>query len=233
VNAFQFPLKYQWGTVNKAKALGGSYVQEQYPGASLSFSTTSTSIGLVMWAAPDGGTASVTIKTKGSPTVFKSIDSYSAKAKDVTTRIGGLGTASHTVTITVEGASNPPSTNSFVRLDGTVLASGTNATPATTAMWPNYPGAYAYTGTKGATVSFRFRGTGVQWTALTGPNDGQAQVTIDGVRTTQDLYAPDYGDTTFTYDLSDAFHTIVVKTLHTKSAASSDTIVTLEGFQAV
>jgi hypothetical protein len=234
-NAFQFPLKYQWGTANKAKALGGSYVQENYPGATLSFTTTSTSIGLVMWAAPDGGIASVVVKTKGSPTVHHDIDTYAAKAKDVTTTIAGLNGVLHTVTITVDGAANAASTSTMVRLDGTVLDSGTDATPTTSAMWPNYPGAYAYTAAKGATISFRFRGTGVEWTVLTGPNDGQAQVTMDGVRVTEDLYAPGYADTTFTYNSAngDGFHTVVVKVLHTKNPASSDVIVTNEGFNAL
>jgi hypothetical protein len=232
-SAFQYPVKYQWGTVKKAKALGGSYVQEQFPGATLTFTTTSTSIGLVMWDGPDGGTAFVSVKTKGSPTVFQSIDTYASKANDATTTISGLNTATHTVTISVDGASNPSSTSSIVRLDGTVLDGVTDPTPATTSMWPNYPGDYAYTGTKGATVSFRFRGTGVSWTALTGPNDGQAQVTMDGNRVTEDLYAPGYGDTTFTYNTYDGFHTIVVKTLHTKNAASSDYIVTVKGFNAL
>jgi hypothetical protein len=47
------------------------------------------------------------------------------------------------------------------------------------------------------------------------------------------VYAPGYGDTTFTYNTYDGFHTITVKTLHTKSAASSDYIVTVVGFNAL
>jgi hypothetical protein len=234
VTAFQYPLKYRWGTVKKPRALGGSYVQEQYSGATLSFTTTASAISLVTRDGPDGGTASVTVKTKGSPDVFRSIDTYTPKVKDATTLINGLNNRLHTVTLVVDGASNPASTGTFVRFDGTVLDGVPDATPATTAMWPNYPGAYAFTRTKGATVSVRFRGTGVTWTAFTGPNDGQAQVTIDGVKTTEDLYAPGYGDTAFTYNgLPDTFHTIVVKTLPTKNEASSDTVVTLERFDAL
>jgi hypothetical protein len=55
------------------------------------------------------------------------------------------------------------------------------------------------------------------------------ELAIDGhVVATQDLYAPGYGDTTFTFGLSDGIHTIVVSATGMKNAASRDVIVTLE-----
>ena len=102
--------------------------------------------------------------------------------------------------MSVDGAHNPASTGTWVRVDAMVVAGVVKNTPALTAsVWPNFPGDYAYTGAKNSTVSLRFRGTGIVWTALVGPNNG----------------------------LADGFHTIVMTCLGTKQAASSDSIVTL------
>jgi hypothetical protein len=232
VNAFQYPLKYAWGKVKNAGALGGSYLQEVFPGATLTFTASGTSIGLVMWKGPDGGTASVKVTNQGGTVRHLSIDTYAAAAGDATTTVSGLTNTAHRVTITVDGTSNPPSTGSKVRLDATVSGGVTNATPKVTAFWPNYPGAYVYTNTKGASVSFMFRGTGVSWTAVTGPNDGTANVTIDGgLVATEDLYAPGFGDTVYSYGgLDDTFHRVVVTVTGKKNAASSDRVVTLKSF---
>jgi len=233
--AFQYPVKYTWAKVVNAAALGGSYVREFYPAATESFTATGASLGVVTWNGPDGGTATVTITTPGQPTITQGIDTYAAVAGDVVNTFGGLPAGKHTVKVTVDGAHNGTSTGNWVRIDATVVGGVTNNTPALTAMWPNYPAAYAYTSTKGATVSFKFRGTGVVWNAFVGPNDGKAKVTIDGVvvNAAQDLYAAGYSYQPFTFGgLVDTFHTVVITTLGTKNAASSDTIVTAKGFTA-
>jgi hypothetical protein len=235
VTAFQYPTQYTWGTVKHPFAQCDSFVAERYPGATLTLKGSGSSVALVMWAAPDGGTATVAVATKHEPTVYRTIDSYAPDTGDVTTTIDGLSAGQHTITISVDGVANPSSTGTWVRLDATIINGVFKAKPKTTAFWPNYPGEYAFSATKGATVSFRSRGTGVSWTALTGPNDGKARVTIDGVVVgTQDLYRPDYGYTTFTYDgFFDTFHTIVVTHLGTKNSHSTDTVISVQSFTAL
>ena len=232
-NAFQYPTIYKWATVKDASALGGSYVEETYPGATASFTAKGTSVGIVTWDAPDGGTATVTV-TNGTHPVTQSIDTYAASAGDQTTTISGLSvTGTHTITVSVNGAGDPESSGSWVRIDGTIVGGVTQPTPKLTFLWPNYPGDYSYTGSEGASVSLTFRGTGVVWTALTGPNDGKAKVVIDGsMVATEDLHAASYGSTTYTFaNLSqDGFHTITITALGTQYKHSSGDIVTNEGF---
>jgi hypothetical protein len=234
-NAFQYPVSYKWETVKNTSALGGSYVEERYPGATETFTATGTSVGIVTWDAPDGGIATVTVTNGKKPPVTQTIDTFAASAGDQTTTISGLTSGSHTVTIGVDGTSDASSTGQWVRVDATVVSGVTHVSPTLTALWPNYPGNYAYSGAAGATVSLRFRGTGVVWTAFTGPNDGRAKVVIDGTKVaTEDLYAAGYGSTPYTFTgLSmNGFHTITITVLGTKDQHSSDVIVTNQGFAA-
>lgn len=231
LTAFDYPVRYTWPRVANAAALGGSYVQENGGGQSESFNASGSSLGVVTWNGPDGGTATVSVSTTGQPTVTRTIDTYAPVAGGVTTTIGNLPAGSHTVTVTADGAKNPASTGTWVRIDATVVGAVVNPTPALTAStWRNYPGAYAYTFTKSATVSLRFRGTGIDWTALVGPNNGRARVVIDGVTVAaaQDLYAAGYSYQTFSYTVPDGFHTVVITCLGTKQPASSDKVITVK-----
>ena len=74
--------------------------------------------------------------------------------------------------------------------------------------------------------------TSITWIARTGPDRGRANVTIDGNnRGTVDLYASSPGSVSNVYSgLSNARHTVVIKVLGTKRAASTGTSVTLDAF---
>jgi len=189
-------------------------------------------VGIITWNAPDGGQATVTVTTPNQAPIVRSIDTYGASPGDVTTTITGLSNVTHTVTISVDGAHAPASTGNWVRVDATVVAGKTKATPVLAAsVWPNFPGDYAFTGLKNATASLTFRGSGVDWTALVGPNNGRAKVVIDGVvvNSKLDLWAPGYAYQTFAFNgLVDTVHTVVITCLGTKQTASSGTIVTLK-----
>jgi hypothetical protein len=96
-------------------------------------------------------------------------------------------------------------------------------------MWSDGGGhPYVFTGQKDASVTLVFRGTGVTWNALVGPNEGKAAVRVDGALiTTQDLYAAGSAYQDFTYaGLRDTFHTLRITVLGSKQPASSDTIIT-------
>ena len=96
---------YQWGTVKNVLALGGSYVQEQYAHASEKYSFSGTSMGLVMWGRPDGGTATVTVTSATNPkTQTTTIDTYAVLAGDQTFSWPSLPAGKHTVTITTTGS---------------------------------------------------------------------------------------------------------------------------------
>lgn len=76
--------------------------------------------------------------------------------------------------------------------------------------------------------------TSITWIARTGPDRGIASVTIDGTnKGTVDLYAPSPGSVSTVYPgLKNVRHTIVVKVLGTKRAASTGTSVTIDAFVA-
>jgi hypothetical protein len=225
----QYPVRYTWGTVANAVALGGSYVQELNPNASEKFSFSGTSLALVMWGGPDRGTATVTITSTGATKITQQINTYAASPGDVTFSWPSLVSGSHTVTVMVNGADVAPSTNTWVSIDAVTENGSTIVTPALTGMWSDgggYP--YVFTGKKGASVTLVFRGTGVTWNTLVGPNEGKVAVRVDGALiTTQDLYAAGSAYQDFTYaGLTDTFHTLRITVLGTKQPASSDTIIT-------
>ncbi len=82
------------------------------------------------------------------------------------------------------------------------------------------------------TARFTFTGTLVQWWYKTGPDEGMAEVLIDGVsQGTFDLYhSSPGGDYANFAGLADTSHAIVVKALGTKNAASTGTWVTVDAF---
>lgn len=76
--------------------------------------------------------------------------------------------------------------------------------------------------------------TSITWIARTGPDRGIAAVTIDGTnKGTVDLYAPSPGSVSTVYPgLSSRRHTVAIRALGTKRAASTGTSVTLDAFVA-
>jgi hypothetical protein len=236
VDAWGDAITYQWGIRKQTGALGGSYRQEQHPGASASFKATGTSIGIITWNGPDGGLANVKVTAANGAVVTRTIDTYAATAGDVTTTITGLPAGQHTVLITVPGAHSASSNGNWVRVDGTISNGKTARSPALTpAMWPNIAGSYAYTGSTKATLKFGFFGTSLDWTAFVGPNNGKVKVTIDGtvVAAAQDLYAPGFSYQTFHYGgLAAKAHTVVITNLGQRDASSTDTIATFRSFTA-
>ena len=76
--------------------------------------------------------------------------------------------------------------------------------------------------------------TSITWIARTGPDRGIASVTIDGTsKGAVDLYATSPGTASTVFSgLRSARHTVVIKVLGTKRAASTGTSVTLDAFVA-
>jgi hypothetical protein len=235
-DAFGDAVTYQWGMTKLKAALGGSYREERYPGATASFKATGPSVGVITRNGPDGGIANVTVTSSTGAVVHRTIDTYAATVGNVTTSIGGLPAGRHTVVISVTGTKSAASTGTWVRVDGTISNGKIAKSPALTpARWPSYPGSYAYTGSTKATVEFAFSGTALDWTALVGPNNGKVSVTIDRkvVAPALDLYAAGYADQTFHHGgLAPGAHTVVITTLGQRNPASTDTVATFRRFTA-
>jgi hypothetical protein len=94
-------------------------------------------------------------------------------------------------------------------------------------------GAYRVSGVKNDIVTWRSPvTTSIAWIAPTGPNEGRANVTIDGVnKGTVDLYSAAPSSATKVYSgLATKAHTIVIKALGTKNASSTGADVALDAF---
>lgn len=96
-------------------------------------------------------------------------------------------------------------------------------------------GAYRVNGVKNEKATWTSpSATSITWIARTGPDRGRANVTIDGTsKGTVDLYAASPGSASTVYSgLKSARHTVVIKVLGTKSAASTGTFVSLDALIA-
>ena len=95
-----------------------------------------------------------------------------------------------------------------------------------------YQGALVYSSTSGSTARFSFTGRQVALISSTGPNRGKAQILIDGTAVaTVDLYAATLRQRqlVFVRDVPQGTHTITVKVLGTKNAASTGVRVDVDG----
>jgi len=89
----------------------------------------------------------------------------------------------------------------------------------------------------GSAASFTFTGADVSWAAQKGPDRGKAEVWLDGVRVeTIDLYTASEQPRRIVYSAtldSDGPHTLEVRVLGTKRAASTDRRVDVDAFAAL
>ena len=94
-------------------------------------------------------------------------------------------------------------------------------------------GSYVMERAAGATASFTFSGSSVQWLTVVGPTMGVATVTIDGkLMGTFDQAAGSVAAKARVFKgLSGGSHTLVVKVLGKRGAGSSDTYVAVDGFK--
>jgi hypothetical protein len=92
-------------------------------------------------------------------------------------------------------------------------------------------GGYRFATNPSAEASHLFKGTEVTYVGRTGPDKGIALVSIAGVQTLVDLYAPEEGTTSFLVNgLTDAPHRIKIRPTGTKNEASTGTAVTVDEF---
>jgi hypothetical protein len=227
--------RYAWKTVTDSNADGGSYTVEHLARASASFSFTGTGVSWITLDGPAQGEANVYIDgtLKGMFNQYAATPSY-----NVTHAFTGLSAGRHTITIRALGVKGSTSgTDTQVAIDAFQVGATLYATPTVKYGWQTVaaPGAsggqFAESDLAGTSVTFTFRGTAIGWYIVLGPNQGKANVYIDGtLKGTFDDYAATtkYGTAhTFT-GLTDAVHTLAIRPLGTKQAASSGTLISID-----
>jgi GH25 family lysozyme M1 (1,4-beta-N-acetylmuramidase) len=230
-------LRYGWGTVANRVALGRSYVVEHLAGASARFAFRGTAITWYTVAGPSQGLAVVSIDGRRLGTA----NGYATTTRfRVAHTFRGLGGGPHTITITALGRKGSPrGTDRRVAIDGFGVGGEVVRTPPLAASWRTARAGGASGGTlvetdvAGASVELTFRGTAVDWITAAGPDQGRAEVSIDGtVVKVVDGYAeaPAFGVRRSFGGLPEGLHTLRIVVLGTSRRAATGSLVRVDGF---
>ncbi|HTG48515.1 MAG TPA: GH25 family lysozyme [Actinomycetota bacterium] len=229
--------RFAWARRADPRALGGSYLVERRPGASVSFGFRGGGVVVSTIAGPTMGRARISIDGTSRGT----FDGYAATFRaGVLYRFVGLGGGSHEVTITALGTARTGSHGTQVGVDAIRSSGVLHVSPApgpgtwgSVAASPATDGAYVASDIAGASVQLHFHGTGATWVTAFGPAMGRAQIWVDGrtVRTVG-LYAPHvaFGRDITVSGLADRAHTIRIVVLGTHGGASRGSAVAVDGW---
>lgn len=229
-----------WVGVKDPTANGGTFRVTSTRGAKATFKFSGTGVTWVTRKGTDQGIASVTIDGK----VRGSIDLYAGSVQSFSQSYAGLAKGRHTIVVTVTGSKSTQSSGAGVAVDAFVVGPTTIDDTSPGISYEGWRGAnstsasggtYRVTTTRNATVTLNFTGTGVDWVTATGPADGLAQVTIDGVKqATVDLFTAQVAwQVSKSYaGLAPGPHTIVITALGTKDATSTGSNVIVDALVA-
>jgi GH25 family lysozyme M1 (1,4-beta-N-acetylmuramidase) len=233
-------VRYGWATVANPNTYNGSYTVERLAWAKATYRFTGTSITWYTLTAPSQGLALVYIDNvlKGSFNQFASSVHY-----HVPRTFSGLASGPHTLQIVPRGLKGSSSgTNTLVSIDAFKVGTTLDGTPDAVYSWRRASsssasgGAYAVSDLNGATASFTFRGTGVDWYTMVGPDQGKAQIWVDGVwKATVDNYAASraFNVRRSIRYLADALHTLQIRVLGQRRTASTGRFVVVDRFVAI
>lgn len=226
-----------WRAVRTSAAYGGSYVVDDVAGATASYRFTGSSIIWYTNIGPSYGIADLYIDGVKRAVV----NSYSATTHyRAAFTVSGFSYAGHTLTVRVRGVKgNSHGTGTNVAIDAFSARGILVSTPSLSYVWGTVATSaalgslYSWANEPGASASFTFRGTSIEWDTVTGPQMGLCKVYIDGVlKATINNYSPatTYNvKKTFT-GLTDAVHSIRIIVSGTHQAASSGSFIVVDGW---
>jgi hypothetical protein len=232
-------IAYGWRTVSKPSAYGGSYAVEHRAGATASFDFSGTTITWYTALGPAAGKASVRIDGD----VRGTFDLYARHPElRVARPFEGLGAGPHTITIKALGHHRASASDAQVAVDGFRVGRDLVSNPDLRWTWGSVDAAGASAGSvwssdlPRASVELTFAGTAVDWMTSRGPDQGRAEIWIDGLRVrTVDNYAaqPAFGVARSITGLSEGVHTLRIVVLGDARPASDDELVSVDGFSVV
>jgi hypothetical protein len=212
---------------------GGSSFHYACDGAeTASFSFTGASVKWRTVMEPSTGVAEVLIDGH----ITANVDLYAAVAHAATFAYPHLGAGAHTITIETQGTKNPNATDACVVVDGFTVGRTTTDDTSRALRWGAWNGAtagsggYYTTAVAGSTVTVQDETSGFQWITRTGPDQGMAQISVDGMAVkTVDLYSKTAkAGVAISVPTSTDVHVITITTLATKNAASTGTNVAFD-----
>ena len=227
---------YGWRTVSSPRARGGSYAVERARGATATFMFSGRSVTWYTAVGPAMGRAAVAIDGVGRGT----FDLYGPRLVfDVARRFAGLAPGTHTITVRVLGRRSANATDTQVVVDAFQAAGGVVADPEIDLAWGGVDapqasgGSLATSDLARASVTFVFRGTGVDWYTARDPRQGRAEIYADGVlvRTVDNFAAnPVFGVVRSVGGLADGVHTLRIVVLGAGRPAADGTFVSVDRF---
>jgi hypothetical protein len=177
---------YGWAPVLQPGARGGSYMHDDLKGASASFTMAGTTATWYSVTGPFEGVAEVRV----DGALHQTVSLLSLQQRfGVPISITGLSPGSHRVTILVTGRKGRPHGGSSVAVDDVTTGDPPAEQRADVdfAWQPNSAfedqGSVRYVRShlRDSDVRFTFRGTGVTWYTIKGPDQGQATLYVDGI----------------------------------------------------
>lgn len=229
-------VSYAWRPVAAADARGGSYVTERRAGATATFAFSGRSVTWVTLRGPAQGRAAVSIDGKKIGT----FDQYASRAGfGVERSFTGLERGRHAITIRVLGRGSADATDTLVAVDGFEVGKDRVGTPDLEQTWATERTSSASGGSlvasdaKRASLTLTFRGTGIEWVTVRGPDQGRAAIYADGtlVRTV-DGYAsePTFGVVRRVSGLVDGVHELRVVVLGEARPRATGALVSVDRF---
>lgn len=230
-------VRYRWRSVSNHSAYGGSYAVEHLAGAEVSFTFDGRSVTWYTVTGPSQGKAAVSIDGRSRGTFDQYASGFHYK---VGRRFTGLTRGTHTITVTALGQKgSAKATDRRVAVDAFEAGSKVSATPPLAASWKTAKasgasgGSFAESDLAGSGFSFRFRGTGVDWYTILGPDQGRAKILVDGkLLKTVDGYAKQttFGARRSIGGLADGVHTVRIVVLGESKPAASGSLVSIDRF---
>jgi GH25 family lysozyme M1 (1,4-beta-N-acetylmuramidase) len=187
-------IAYTWRQVRAPRAYGRSYMVERSAGATATFAFTGSSVTWYTARGPTQGKASVSIDQHLRGTFDQYDPAWHVR---VPRTFRHLGPGQHTITIKVLGVKGSSAgTDTQVVVDAFGAGARIVSNPELTLSWGTSKlraaslGGVATSDLARSEAAFAFWGTGVDWATVRGPDQGRANIFVDGVlATTVDNYA--------------------------------------------
>ena len=223
-------VSYRWRTVENAAAFGGELEVEHVKGATAAYEFSG---GSVTWYTATG-------RSKGKAEV--SIDGVSRGVIDLYARnrgfriartFDGLGAGEHEITVRVLGRARAAATGAEVVVDAFEAGGDLVRNPDVERSWGGGAAGTWASDLAGASAELRFRGTGIDWFTFRGPDQGKAELWLDGtLLRTVDNFAPDPtpGVVRSVTGLAEGVHTLRIVVLGKARPAATAAFVSVDRF---
>ena len=223
-------VSYAWRSIQKADAFGGRLDVEHLRGATATFAFRGRSVTWYTATGRSKGRAAVSIDGAAQG-VF---DLYARRAGfRVARTFDGLERGEHELTVRVLGRARAAATGTEVVVDAFRAGGELVKNPDVVPTWGGGAAGTSTSDLAGASAELRFSGTGVEWFTLRGPDQGKAELWLDGALvTTVDNFAtePTSEVAHSVTGLSDGIHTIRIVVLGKARPAATASFVSVDRF---